>query len=216
MAILSNTRHNHSPSSPKRPWEKFFETREQSFLRWKYENRPKSDGVPLYDALAKIIVGPRVLDVGCASCIMYPLLPGMQYVGLDFTKKFLEHAEKLYPEIKVHHGSVLSLPFPSRSFDTVFCKSLLEHIHPDDWPKALSEMLRVASKQLAIGFFRPPGKEYRWYQRGGSGELYVTYKKDDLLKIIEGYPRFQGLKIQHCPAGIALATYDITLGPCES
>lgn len=102
--------------------------------------------------------GETVLDVGCATCIDYPLFKeaNISYTGLDITEKFLIYARKLYPDIKVHHGSILDLPFEDRSFDVAYTKSVLEHLHPDEWRRGIEELWRVAEKRVILGFYIPP------------------------------------------------------------
>jgi len=48
-------------------------------------------------------------------------------------------------------ADVRRLPFPDRSFDFVFCSHVLEHLPPEDVPKALKELYRVC---------RDPSKVY--------------------------------------------------------
>lgn len=55
--------------------------------------------------------------------------------------------ERLNPD-KV--GSVLSLPFPSESFEVVTCFEVLEHLPYENFPKALSEIYRVSSKYAVL------------------------------------------------------------------
>lgn len=43
-----------------------------------------------------------------------------------------------------------SLPFPDGSMDLVFTSGVLIHVHPDDLPAALDEMVRVSSKYLMM------------------------------------------------------------------
>jgi len=99
--------------------------------------------------------GSSVLDVGCATCIDYPLYRevGLRYVGVDFTYKLLEGALKHTPDAPVVQGDGKKLPFKNESFDSVYCKDMLVHLPPDDYIKVLEEMWRVAKKVLMIGFF---------------------------------------------------------------
>lgn len=141
-------------SIEKRPWENFWDHERPDFIETRGQDKR------IYPYLAKLAseMGISILDVGCASCLIYPHCEhlGLRYIGLDITVGFLERARELYPEIEVRHGTVLDLPFPDRSFDTVLAKALIEHLNPDECKAAIDEMIRVASKQLLIVFFRPP------------------------------------------------------------
>jgi len=180
-----------------KPWEKYWKTLPAPFLREKYKKDPN----PQYDEIAEVLskIGGSTLDIGCASCIMYQLLKskGIDYTGLDITEKFLEHARKLYPEVDTRQGSILNIPFPTRSFDTVFCKSLMMHLNPKDMPKAIAEMMRVASRYAIIGFRRAPGNTYlkqiRYKDQGGC--FYVTYLREDVEKAIKANSSFKSLEI---------------------
>lgn len=65
--------------------------------------------------------------------------------GLDVTTLDVDPALK--PDVT---GSVLSMPFSDGSFDAVGCFEVLEHLPYDDFPKALSEILRVCSAGAVI------------------------------------------------------------------
>jgi len=180
-----------------RPTDRYWRTLPSDFLRGKYLKDPN----PQYHEITEIIskIGGSALDVGCASCIMYPLLKskGIDYTGLDITEKFLEHAMKLYPDLETRQGSILDIPFPPRSFDTVFCKSLMLHLNPKDMPKAISEMMRVASRYAIIGFRRTPRKTlsklFRYENKGGC--FYVTYRREDVEKAIKSSSKFKNLDV---------------------
>jgi len=180
-----------------RSTDRYWGTLPTDFLREKYLKDPN----PQYHEISEIIskIGGSALDVGCASCIMYLLLikRGISYFGVDITKKFLDHAKKIYPNIKVRQGSILDLPFSVRSFDTVFCKSLMLHLNPEDMPKAIAEMMRVASRYAIIGFRRAPGmtlmKQIRYKDQGGC--FYVTYRREDVEKAIKSNSRFKSLEL---------------------
>lgn len=176
-----------------KPHEKAFEKLPKGFLRRKYEKNPN----PQYAHLAEIVggFGGDVLDVGCASCIMYPLLKDKvtRYVGVDIIQKFLDHAKELYPEIEVRKGSILDLPFPDNAFDTVFYKSVLMHLDPEDVPAAIHETMRVASKRVAIGFRVMPAKEERNVEH--EGLYYLIFTKKHIMEIIKPHKKLDSLKI---------------------
>lgn len=176
-----------------RPHELAFEAKPGNFLRAKYFR----DRNPQYAHLTNVIgsYGGSVLDVGCASCIMYPLLKDKvdRYVGLDITQKFLDHAKLVHPEIEVKLGSILDIPFPDNSFDTVFCKSVILHLDPKEMPRAISEMMRVASKRAVIGFRTLPGEKGSVSM--SKGFFYVVYRKQEVMDVVTNHEKFESVEV---------------------
>lgn len=89
-----------------------------------------------------------ILDVGCGIGLDYTYYKGshVKYLGVDITEKFLKECKKR--GVPAQYGDILNLPFPDKSFDTVYCKDLLLHLPVGLWRKALTEMVRVAKKQV--------------------------------------------------------------------
>ncbi len=135
-----------------RPWEKWWSL--YANKNWMINGKDH----PMYADIAKEVVGKTVLDAGCCTGNAYHYLKNYKYTGVDITEKFIRGIKQRFPGVDAHVGSVLDLPFTCK-FDTVICKDLLEHLHPDDVPTALSEMTRVMKERIVIGFFVPPGDE---------------------------------------------------------
>lgn len=133
-----------------KPWEDWWDKEaETDFLRWPgAENQPIR--VRMCNEAGK--VGGSVLDVGCATCIDYPRLKrlGLKYTGIDVTSKFISRAKELYPEIDVRVANVLDLPFADDGFDVVYANNVVQHLKPNEYPRALKEMWRVARKLLLV------------------------------------------------------------------
>ncbi|MDI6709863.1 MAG: methyltransferase domain-containing protein [Bacillota bacterium] len=92
--------------------------------------------------------GARVLDVGCGTGVLTPLLLAAvgeegEVVGVDFAPAMLTvaRAKGFDPRATFVEADVADLPFPDGHFDAVFCYSALPHF--PDIPAALSEMRRV-------------------------------------------------------------------------
>jgi len=96
-----------------------------------------------------------VLECGCATAIDYPLHVklGTEYTGIDITQKFVDASKEHNPGINTRWASMLDLPFGDRSYDTVYCRAVLEHMHPLEWPLGVKEMWRVCDKQMILAFF---------------------------------------------------------------
>lgn len=175
-----------------RDWEKWWRDHAPlDFLRW--EKR-----TPMFEMVAEIAseVGGSVLDVGCASCIPYPYFKkrGIKYTGLDLTKKFLDHAKELYPEINLHHGNIIDSPFPNCSFDTVLCINTFVNFNPDEYQEILNRIIRIAKKQVVIVFEKEPWIKPMQIKKG---ELFYTvrYNKDELMKTIKNNSKVKDLEI---------------------
>ena len=115
-----------------------------------------------YLGLLEIGAGDRVLDVGCGSGavtreIARRVGPGGLAVGLDPSPALLAVARELAREagldgrVEFREGSVLQLPFPDRSFDTVVCVTVLSHVPDGD--AAIPELRRVLKPRGRLGVF---------------------------------------------------------------
>jgi len=141
--------------------------------------------------------GKSVLDCGCATCIDYELFrkTDIKYIGVDITQRFLDYAKKLYPEVDVCLASVTNLPFGDGEIDTVYLKSIIEHLHPDEWRIAISEGYRVARHKLMLCFVLKPWDkptEYKqtkklfWNNHLNRGELYNHLNSIGVKKVRYG------------------------------
>jgi ubiquinone/menaquinone biosynthesis C-methylase UbiE len=95
--------------------------------------------------------GERVLEIGCgvgASSVYLAREHGCQVTGVDISERMIQRARERAQAQNVQHLTTFrtadmdQLPFPSDSFDVVFCESVL--VFSMDKPKAISEMARVA------------------------------------------------------------------------
>ena len=94
--------------------------------------------------------GERVLEIGCgvgATAVYLAKEYGCQVTGVDLSERMIERARERAEAQKVQHLTTFrtahmdQLPFPSDSFDVVFCESVLAFSM--DKPKAIVEMARV-------------------------------------------------------------------------
>lgn len=92
--------------------------------------------------------GERVLDVGCGSGRLVPLIleavgSGASLVELDFAPGMVEQARRKTddPRVTFQVGDAHDLPFPDGDFDRVIALALLPHL--DDPGMALREFRRV-------------------------------------------------------------------------
>jgi SAM-dependent methyltransferase len=150
----------------------------------------------------------RVLDTGYAHAepiwIAALLDAGIEeLVGVDLV-------EREVPRMRTVVADMRKLPFPSRSFDTVFCVSTLEHVGADntrygaeaerdpDGPRvALHELRRVTARRGRILVTVPTGRrpDSEWYvaqsadawrQLFDETDLYV-YDEEEYVHTGEGW-----------------------------
>jgi 2-polyprenyl-3-methyl-5-hydroxy-6-metoxy-1,4-benzoquinol methylase len=100
--------------------------------------------------LDEVIVGRRVLDIGCAHGVYvdYLAAKGIEAVGMDLVSEFLEQALEADRDGAYVLGDALHLPFAEASFDTVLLSDVLEHL--EDESQAVAELVRVARKRIIV------------------------------------------------------------------
>lgn len=179
------------------------------------ENFPRSVAGALKDPVRRLIfektveVGTNVLDVGCATCIDYEFFrpTEVSYTGIDITRKFIEHAKQLYPEVVACQGSALDLSFEDESFDVVYEKSVIEHVHPKEWRKLIRELWRVTKKRMMLAFFIPPHDgpaKYDLLKGEESSETSVwnnTLNHQEVINTIRALERVESFKRQEVGTG---------------
>lgn len=144
-----------------------------------------------------VLVGGKVLDVGCGGGSMYDYLKDtdVKYSGIDISKRSLNRFRKYHPEVDVQCTNCFDIPFSDNFFDTVFCIMFLEHLHPEEYPEAIREMARVAKKQVIIGWFRAPWLKPTWIPFTGKPYFSSRYNVDEVKKVIESLDGFKSLRI---------------------
>jgi len=100
-----------------------------------------------------------MIDVGCGPAIdregFANVRYAMDYHGVDQCEAFVRAAQDR--NLQVQCSTTDSLPFPNRFVELAYCRHVLEHLEQPE--STLDEMLRVASKELIVTFFLPPGLE---------------------------------------------------------
>lgn len=117
----------------------------------------ESDLTPkVVDEVLASVAGDSVLDVGCGRGYLVRRLaadPRRRVVGVD-----LHVPAAGSDRASFCRGDGESLPFPDRSFDTVTCCHVLEHVL--DASAALRELRRVARRRLIVVL--PRQREYAY------------------------------------------------------
>lgn len=81
--------------------------------------------------------GARVLDVGCGQIGLRAWEPDLDITGTDIAPR------PEYPGPFVQADAAAGLPFADRSFDLVYCSSVIEHVPPERRAAFAGELRRV-------------------------------------------------------------------------
>ncbi len=98
--------------------------------------------------LEQLMGGQSVLEVGFGSGVSFLNLSQLyqEIHGLDLTADARQVGEmfaNLGVQTELRNGSVLEMPYPDQSFDTVLLISILEHLQPEEQLPAFREIWRV-------------------------------------------------------------------------
>lgn len=105
------------------------------------------------------VVGDSVCDVGCGTgALLGRIAAARPPVGRHAGVEFVIEGVKPIEGVDYVPGRVEDLPFEDKSFDTVICTHVIEHIL--EVGKAISELRRIARRRVIIVV--PREREYRY------------------------------------------------------
>ena len=131
------------------------------------------------ESLAAEIIGScapaSMLDVGCGmGKLVHALLgQGIDAHGCDISDTVINHLAAEHCG-RFHQGSILSLPFPDAAFSTVICTDVLEHLAPEDVPKAIAELRRVSRQHLFVVVGTLADRDGSWHLTIQPEEWWIT------------------------------------------
>jgi SAM-dependent methyltransferase len=132
-----------------------------------------------------------VLDVGCGQGYPMQLLRivrDVEATGVDLFDEYLKEAKKLNIYTKLVKADVTKLPFKDKSFDSVICLQVIEHLPTKKGLKLLQDLERIAKYQVIVttplGFCEHPHMDNNELQEHHSG-----WDDNDFIK--------QGYSIKH-------------------
>lgn len=92
-----------------------------------------------------ILGAKKVCEVGCnVGNNLFGFPKNYDVTGIDLNEHALKQAQIKFPNFKFQNGSILDLPFDTDSFDLVFTRGVLIHIHPNNLKSAMNELFRVS------------------------------------------------------------------------
>lgn len=135
-------------------------------------------------------IGYSVLDVGCGNGIDAKRYEKSKYLGVDISQKLIDAAKELNPGYEFRVCDARNLPFESKSFDNVICKSVLEHLPMEEIAVTIiNEMFRVCKKQLQIAWHTPPhANETEIIKLKGHFGKTVYQNRYNIESIVEAFP----------------------------
>lgn len=135
----------------------------------KYKSRNPLKRILLSKFIDKLLdvysenIGAELLEVGCGEGMLLKEFsqrwPDVKLTGLDISPTAIHAARIMAPKASLLEGSAFDLPFGIKSFDTVLCVEVLEHL--SDPAKAMQEIARVASHRIILSVPHEP-----WFRLG--------------------------------------------------
>jgi ubiquinone/menaquinone biosynthesis C-methylase UbiE len=106
----------------------------------------------------------RTLDVGSGEGMLVTSLlrRGVDAHGVDVSEVVTARCNGRV-QGRFTHGSVLALPFEDDSFQTVVSTDCMEHLAPEDVPKALKEIHRVTSRHVFLQIATTRDRDGHWH-----------------------------------------------------
>lgn len=106
----------------------------------------------------------RTLDVGSGEgrLVASLLRRGVDAHGVDVSEVVTTRCNQRMPG-RFTHGSVLVLPFADASFPIVVSTDCMEHLVPEDVPKALKEIHRVAGRYVFLQLATTLDRDGHWH-----------------------------------------------------
>lgn len=121
-----------------------------------------------------------ILDIPCGFCTEYSGLINdhivIDYWGIDIAELLIENAQK--QGIKALCASIEAIPYSDLSFDLCYARHIFEHLAY--YQKALSELIRVARKEVIIIFSLKPHNNPDIIQLLYGKFYYNCYNKQQL------------------------------------
>ena len=134
---------------------------------WSKEDRMGESSGALEDAANQIItvcgVG-KTLDIGSGEGLLVEALlkRNVDAYGIDVSEVVVSRCNQRLPG-RFTHGSVLALPFDDDSLQTVVSTDCMEHLAPEDVPRALKELWRISKRNVFLKVATTQDRDAHWH-----------------------------------------------------
>jgi SAM-dependent methyltransferase len=106
----------------------------------------------LFRAISNLLIGDRLLDVGCGEGDALRDLRALgyrgDYTGIDFSREKVAYARRTFSGAELAVADATRLPFRDHAFPTALCRDLLHHVR--DRAAVVDELLRVADRRVVV------------------------------------------------------------------
>ena len=149
-----------------------------------------------------------VLDVGCGAGIKskYLLNKGLKVVGIDFSEKMIEIAEREVPEATFHVANIKDLSGLKGSFDGIVAHAALLHIPKSECGDVVqglrNKLVDGGYLYIAVKQKREGGKEEEILKEGDYGYEYERFFSYFTLSEIQKY--IADAEMEICYENVAL------------
>ncbi|HEY78280.1 MAG TPA: class I SAM-dependent methyltransferase [Dehalococcoidia bacterium] len=118
--------------------------------------------------------GKTILDVGCGKGgAMASIKRHQRFItaGIDIHRPYLECARECHTHNHLVRGDVRHLPFKPKSFDSIICLEVIEHLDKAEGVKLLASMENIAILKTMLSM--PIGQ---WEQHAYDGNPYQEHR----------------------------------------
>jgi len=137
----------------------------------------------------------KLLDIGCGRCWYLQGFKelGYEVYGLDYDEESVKEGIRKGFNLKKCKAGKEKFPHKDNSFDFIFCKSVIEHIYPQDIFFFVEEIYRVLKSGGKIYFLTPNWKK-TWKSFYDSPSHFSPFTKERLKHIL-AFAKFKKIKV---------------------
>jgi SAM-dependent methyltransferase len=138
-----------------------------------------------YDLVTKELMFKKksILKTDCYNeAFKRPIITTQPAKLIEYNQKHIDLALKNNPKLNIIHGDVRKLPYKDNEFDLVMDLSTIDHIHPQDLSKVISEYNRCLMKNgtllIIVWLTLVPKPIKSWKSTNQYFFDYDTFKKE--------------------------------------
>lgn len=108
----------------------------------------------------------------------------IKYTGYEIMPHFVRYASDEYWDYEFRRGGFMDLE--PESYDIIYTRHTLEHIHPMLWRKCLARMLKATRQMCVLTWYMPPTNTRLMAKNWTGKGWHNRYYRVDVFKVIEG------------------------------